>query len=67
MTGIDWAPNSNRIVSCSQDKNAYVWTFEGNQWKPELVFVSLNFFALIRQEFLDPAKSSSYMCEVVTA
>ncbi|CAJ0942788.1 unnamed protein product, partial [Mesorhabditis belari] len=42
VTGIDWAPNSNRIVSCSQDKNAYVWTFEGNQWKPELVFIRLS-------------------------
>ena len=25
ITAIDWAPNSNRIVTASQDKNAYVW------------------------------------------
>lgn len=26
VTGIDWAPNTNRIVTCSADRNAYVWT-----------------------------------------
>ena len=25
VTGIDWAPNTNRIVTCSADRNAYVW------------------------------------------
>jgi len=39
VTGIDWAPNTNRIVTCSQDKNAFVWTFDGKVWKPELVLV----------------------------
>lgn len=42
ITGIDWAPNTNRIVSCSQDKNAFVWTWNGNEWKPELVLVRIN-------------------------
>lgn len=44
VTGIDWAPNSNRIVSCSQDRNAYVWTFdnEKNSWKPVLVILRIN-------------------------
>lgn len=37
ITGIDWAPNTNRIVSCSQDKNAFVWTYIDSVWKPELV------------------------------
>lgn len=42
MTGIDWAPKSNRIVSCSQDRNAYVWTFQNNKWKPVLVILRIN-------------------------
>jgi actin related protein 2/3 complex subunit 1A/1B len=39
VTGIDWAPNSNRIVSCSEDRNAYVWTRESDGWKPTLVLL----------------------------
>lgn len=42
VTGIDWAPNTNRIASCSQDKNAFVWTFEDGTWKPCLVVVRAN-------------------------
>lgn len=47
VTGIDWAPNSNRILSCSQDRNAYVWTFDGSvqpigEWKPTLVLLRIN-------------------------
>eukprot|EP00999_Lentomonas_sp_LEN2_P002869 NODE_733_length_1231_cov_80.584239_g693_i0.p1 GENE.NODE_733_length_1231_cov_80.584239_g693_i0~~NODE_733_length_1231_cov_80.584239_g693_i0.p1 ORF type:complete len:360 (-),score=97.00 NODE_733_length_1231_cov_80.584239_g693_i0:45-1124(-) len=42
VTGIDWAPNTNRIVSCSQDRNAYVWTWENSQWKPVLVILRIN-------------------------
>uniref|UniRef100_A0A2K6WIA1 Actin-related protein 2/3 complex subunit n=1 Tax=Onchocerca volvulus TaxID=6282 RepID=A0A2K6WIA1_ONCVO len=41
ITGLDWAPKTNRIVSCSQDKNAFVWTFDGEHWKPELVVVRM--------------------------
>ncbi len=25
VSGLDWAPKSNRIVTCSADRNAYVW------------------------------------------
>lgn len=49
VTSIDWAPQSNRIVTCSQDRNAYVWTLgqdalvPGKQvWKPTLVLLRLN-------------------------
>lgn len=44
VTGIDWAPNSDRIVSCSQDRNAYVWAFQAkeNKWKPTLVILRIN-------------------------
>jgi len=44
VTGIDWAPKTNRIVTSSQDRNAYVWTFDAqtNTWKPYLVILRIN-------------------------
>ncbi|KAI8870259.1 putative actin-related protein 2/3 complex subunit 1A [Ramicandelaber brevisporus] len=44
VTGVDWAPNTNRIVTCGQDKNAYVWSYESttDKWKPEAVLLRLN-------------------------
>lgn len=38
VMGIDWCATSNQIVSCSADRNAYVWkqTPDG-KWKPTLV------------------------------
>lgn len=44
VTSIDWAPESNRILSASHDRNAYVWTFDqpSNQWKPALVLLRIN-------------------------
>ncbi|KAF0974796.1 hypothetical protein FDP41_006270 [Naegleria fowleri] len=41
VTGIDWAPKSNKILSCSQDRNAYVWELKGNEWKPTLVLLRI--------------------------
>jgi actin related protein 2/3 complex subunit 1A/1B len=43
ITAISWAPKTNRIVTCSQDRNAYVWTQdESGQWKPALVLLRIN-------------------------
>jgi actin related protein 2/3 complex subunit 1A/1B len=55
VTGIDWDPIHNRIVTCSQDRNAYVWTWtketDRNEkgemetiegWKPTLVILRIN-------------------------
>ncbi|XP_066560704.1 actin-related protein 2/3 complex subunit 1A-A isoform X1 [Amia ocellicauda] len=42
ITGIDWAPESNRIVTCASDRNAYVWTLKDGLWKPTLVLVRIN-------------------------
>jgi actin related protein 2/3 complex subunit 1A/1B len=42
VTGIDWAANSNRIVTCGADRNAYVWTLESDKWKPMLVVLRVN-------------------------
>merc|ERR1711971_1247588 len=34
VTGIDWAPKTNRIVTCSADRNAYVWVKQDDgTWK----------------------------------
>lgn len=43
VTGIDWAPKTNRIVTCSADRNAYVWSLEPNGvWKHTLVILRIN-------------------------
>ncbi|KAH9945822.1 actin-like protein ARPC3 [Epithele typhae] len=48
ITSIDWAPNSNRIVTSAQDRNAYVWTLTPDPqtghmtWKPTLVLLRIN-------------------------
>lgn len=44
VTGIDWAPKSNRIVTCGVDRNAYVWTQQttDGKWKPALVILRIN-------------------------
>lgn len=49
ITSIDWAPRTNRIVTASQDRNAYVWQEEPNPelggklaWKPTLVLLRIN-------------------------
>lgn len=39
---MSWAPKTNRLLSASQDRNAYVWTLEGGQWKPVLVILRIN-------------------------
>ncbi|ERE65923.1 actin-related protein 2/3 complex subunit 1B [Cricetulus griseus] len=41
VTGIDWAPESNSIVTCSTDCNAFVWTLKGRTWKPTLVILRI--------------------------
>jgi actin related protein 2/3 complex subunit 1A/1B len=42
VTSIDWCPKRNMLLSCSQDRNAYVWKFENGQWKPTLVILRIN-------------------------
>ncbi|CAF1072694.1 unnamed protein product [Adineta steineri] len=37
VLAIDWAPKTNQIVTASADYNAYVWTFENDIWKPQMV------------------------------
>ncbi|XP_037287171.2 actin-related protein 2/3 complex, subunit 1A isoform X1 [Rhipicephalus microplus] len=49
VTSIDWAPQSNRIVTCAADRNAYVWTLGSEEpgtnatvWTPTLVLLRIN-------------------------
>jgi len=43
VTGIDWAPKTNRIVTCSADRNAYVWNLQPDgSWKHMLVLLRIN-------------------------
>ncbi|KAL1914743.1 uncharacterized protein VTP21DRAFT_8001 [Calcarisporiella thermophila] len=42
VTCLDWAPNSNRLVTCSQDRNAYVWNLIDGKWRPTLVLLRIN-------------------------
>lgn len=43
VMGLDWAPNTNRIVTCAVDRNAYVWTQgDDGKWKPTLVLLRIN-------------------------
>lgn len=43
VTGLDWAPKSNRIVTCSADRNAYVWTQQTDgKWKATMVILRIN-------------------------
>lgn len=37
ITGIDWAPNSNQLVTCSHDRTCSVWTKGAEGWKPSMV------------------------------
>jgi len=39
ITGVDWAPNSNMLVTCSHDRTASVWTKteDGKGWAPSMV------------------------------
>jgi len=48
ITSIDWGKLTNRIVTCSQDRNAHVWTEAQDPqtgalvWKPTLVLLRIN-------------------------
>lgn len=46
MTALDWDPNYNRILSCSEDCNAYVWNYEDGKWIPTLVVLKIKRAAL---------------------
>jgi actin related protein 2/3 complex, subunit 1A/1B len=48
VSGIDWCPVNNKIVSCAHDRNAFVWTYIPESamspatWKPALVLLRID-------------------------
>ena len=32
ISGLDWNPVTNKILSCSYDKTSFVWNFKGDKW-----------------------------------
>lgn len=48
VSSIDWCPVHNKIVSCSHDRNAFVWTYDpvSSIWKPALVVLRIDRAAL---------------------
>lgn len=44
VSGIDWSPITNDIVTCGHDRNAYVWKYNAsaNEWSPTLVILRIN-------------------------
>ncbi|KAH8073454.1 hypothetical protein JL721_2750 [Aureococcus anophagefferens] len=43
IAAIDWHPTSNFIVTCSHDRNAFVWNYDAAEdaWKPSLVILRI--------------------------
>lgn len=44
VSGLDWSAVHNKIVSCSHDRNAFVWTLDTdtNKWIPALVILRID-------------------------
>ncbi|ABN67883.2 component of the ARP2-3 complex [Scheffersomyces stipitis CBS 6054] len=44
VTSVDISPDGSRILTCSQDRNALVWEYDGaaNEYKPTLVLLRIN-------------------------
>ena len=41
ISGLDWSPVTNQILSCSHDKTSYVWKYEGDKWLFDNVVATL--------------------------
>lgn len=44
VSGIDWSPINNQLVTCGHDRNAYVWKYDqvADKWIPTLVILRIN-------------------------
>ena len=67
ISAIDWHPQSNYIVTCAHDRNAFVWSFDDQEkkWKPSLVILRIERAALDCRWSLDGQKfavASSAKC-----
>lgn len=47
IAAIDWSPVTNQIITCSHDRNGFVWSVDANgDWSPSLVILRLGRAAL---------------------
>ena len=37
ISGLDWCPATNRLLSCSYDKTSFVWEYSDKKWNPNNV------------------------------
>lgn len=42
VSGIDWHGESNTIVTCGHDRNAYVWEYKDGKWEHGLVILRIS-------------------------
>jgi len=42
ISGVDWCAQTNQIVTCGFDRNAYVWSLKNGKWEPNLVILRVN-------------------------
>lgn len=42
VTAVDILPDGTKILTCSQDRNALVWEWDGSAYKPTLVLLRIN-------------------------
>ena len=40
ISGLDWHPETNRILSCSYDKTSFVWELKEKNWTPSNVVIT---------------------------
>ena len=43
VSGLDWSPVHDMLVSCSHDRGAFVWKYDPaiRQWKPAMVVLRI--------------------------
>ena len=44
VSSVDWSEATNQIVTCSHDRNAFVWTYDDKEdkWQPKLVILRID-------------------------
>lgn len=56
ISGISWSPVTNKIVTCSHDRNAFVWSYDAAQViekkRSDLEFILMHCFFLLLFLFL---------------
>ncbi|MCQ2821748.1 MAG: hypothetical protein MJ252_31200 [archaeon] len=42
VSGLDWCPETNRILTCSYDKTCYIWDYTDGKWIPNILTATAN-------------------------